>query len=163
MQAVRPVVRQQITQFLIPAIKKIVQDEFKKFKVSQSIIADSTSAPQQSRRQVQNRTQVRANFEQKLGLNNFNPKDILHEYGIPGLQQNRTNIMTSRQPDPIVQDDDFDPMSFDAPPGIINESVYADPYESEDQLDDVDQTIGYKTSVVENPLNLKKLGLKIKY
>ena len=183
-EAVRPAIRQQIKEFFLPAVQKIIQNEFKKFKVSQSIISDSSNTAKPVKRQVQNREQLRNNFAQKLGLNKFDPKQLVNQYALGqnkqpqrqnsnDVDQYLSSILGSVNMNPsmyqspreqIIQDTDFDPMSFDAPPEIINESKYRDQYQYEDDdLDDVDGTIGYKNSVVENPQFLKKLGLKIKH
>lgn len=182
--AVRPAIRQQIKEFFLPAVQKIIQNEFKKFKASQSIISDSSKTTTPTKRQLQNREQLRSNFAEKLGLNNFDPRQLANQYSLgqnrqPSRQkpddvdQYLSSILGSVNMNPsaypssreqIVQDTDFDPMSFDAPSEIINESKYRDQYQYEDDdLDDVDGTIGYKNSVVENPQFLKKLGLKIKH
>lgn len=177
-EAVRPAIRQQIKEFFIPAVQKIIQAQFKKFKMNQKIISDSGTPRKITQNNNSDVNQFRNRAKQKLGISNFNPKQHVQQYTPPyntskynPKQQNVDEYIQSilgesvrhQKYEPIRQDDNFDPMSFDATPQMINQSRYSDNYAyEEDALDDIDQTIGYAQSVSDNPEIMRKLGLRIR-
>lgn len=181
---VKIAIRQQIKQYILPAIEKIIQNQFKKFKLNQKIMLDSspqTKSPKvtQSAEAIKSKQQLRSRLKQRLGITDFNPKtDLTYnaEQPVSPPQKNRgfskdylsqimgQSAIPRMAPEQIIQDDNFDPLTgFDASPELLaQQRAPKDPYAFEQDLDDIDPTIGYRDSAVDNPANLAKLGLKIK-